>query len=152
MHPLFLIGLVGNVIIAIVRRKSYVPIKEKTMEATVLGQVYQSGQDIIRQGDLGDCMYVIQAGQVQVLQDRDGQEVQLAVLDEGDFFGEMALFEHQVRSATVRAAGQVRILTIDKKTFLSRIHEDPSLAFRIVQQMSHRIRQLNAELTRLKSQ
>ena len=121
------------------------------METAVLGKVYQGGEVIIRQGELGDCMYVIQAGQVEVIQQKDGQDIRLAVLSEGDFFGEMALFEHVVRSATVRSMGDVRVLTVDKKAFLSRIHEDPSLAFRIVQQMSHRIRELNAELTRLKT-
>jgi CRP-like cAMP-binding protein len=63
----------------------------------------------------------------------------------------MALFEKDVRSATVRPLGEVRLLTVDKKMFLRKIHEDPSLAFRIMQKMSHRIRDLNNELMRLTS-
>jgi CRP-like cAMP-binding protein len=63
----------------------------------------------------------------------------------------MAIFEHDVRSATVRALGEVRALTIDKRTFLRRITEDPSLAFRIVEKMSHRIREMNNKLVRLKT-
>jgi CRP-like cAMP-binding protein len=96
-------------------------------------------------------MYVIQEGQVEVLIEEGGQEIRLAVRGEGDFFGEMALFDRDVRSATVRALGQARILTIDKKNFMRRIHEDPALAFRIVEQMSQRIRVLDAEVARLKS-
>jgi CRP-like cAMP-binding protein len=61
----------------------------------------------------------------------------------------MALFERMPRSATVRALGEVRVLTIDKKTFLRQVHEDPSLAFRILQKMSYRIRELDTELFRL---
>jgi CRP-like cAMP-binding protein len=76
--------------------------------------------------------------------------VKLAELNTGDFFGEMAVFEREVRAATVRAMGQARVLTVDKKSFLRRIHEDPSLAFRIVQTLSRRIRDLNAEVTRLR--
>jgi CRP/FNR family transcriptional regulator len=121
------------------------------MEPGALGKVYQPAEIIIRQGDVGDCMYVIQEGQVEVLQEKDGKEVRLAVLGAGDFFGEMALFEREVRSATVRALGQVRVLTVDKKNFLRRIHEDPSLAFRMVQTMSHRIRELDTELVRIKA-
>ena len=117
-----------------------------------LGKIYRDGEVIIRQGDLGDCMYVIQEGKAQVLRETNGIEVQLAVLNEGDFFGEMAIFDHEVRSATVRAAGEVRVLTIDKRTFLRRITEDPSVAFRIVEKMSHRIRELDAELVRLKTE
>jgi len=80
-----------------------------------------------------------------------GREVRLAVLSKGDFFGEMAIFDHEVRSATVRTMGEVRALTIDKRTFLRRITEDPSIAFRIVERMSRRIRELDAEVVRLKT-
>jgi CRP-like cAMP-binding protein len=116
-----------------------------------LGKVYRDGENIVHQGDVGDCMYVIQTGQAEAIQEREGKEVRLAVLGEGDVFGEMALFERMPRSATVRALGDVRVLTIDKKTFLRRVHEDPSLAFRILQKMSYRIRELDTELVRLKS-
>ena len=120
------------------------------MDSGALGKVYQDGETIIRQGEIGNCMYVIQEGQVEVLIEQDGQEVQLAVRKEGDFVGEMAIFERTVRSATVRASGQVRLLTIDKRNFLRRISQDPSLAFRIVETMSKRIRDLSEENAQLK--
>lgn len=116
-----------------------------------LGKVYRDGEIIVRQGEAGDCMYVVQAGQVEVVQEKDGQEVRLAVRGEAEFFGEMAIVEREVRMATVRALGEARVLTIDKKTFLRRVHEDPSLAYRIVQKMSNRIRELSAELVRVKT-
>jgi len=115
-----------------------------------LGKVFQGGEVIIRQGDVGDCMFVIQEGQVEVLAEKDGKEVRLAVLGEGDFFGEMAIFEREVRMATVRAIGQARVLTVDKRSFLRGIHQDASLAFRIVETMSRRIRDLDAEVLRLR--
>jgi CRP-like cAMP-binding protein len=121
------------------------------MSTGELGRVYPDGEVIIRQGEAGDCMYEIQGGKVEVIQERSGKEICLAVLGKGDFFGEMAIFEHDVRSATVRALGEVRALTIDKRTFLRRITEDPSLAFRIVEKMSHRIREMNNKLVRLKT-
>lgn len=116
-----------------------------------LGKVYGDGEEIVRQGETGDCMYVIQKGQAEAIQGKEGKAVRLAVLGEGDVFGEMALFERKPRSATVRALGEVRVLTIDKKTFLRRVHEDPSLAFRILQKMSCRIRELDNELVRIKT-
>ncbi len=121
------------------------------MSTGELGRVYDDGKVIIRQGEAGDCMYEIQSGEVEVIQEKSGKEICLAVLGKGDFFGEMAIFEHDVRSATVRALGEVRALTIDKRTFLRRITEDPSLAFRIVERMSHRIREMNNKLVRLKT-
>jgi CRP/FNR family transcriptional regulator len=95
-------------------------------------------------------MYEILDGRVEVLQERDGKEVRLAILDKGDFFGEMAIFEREKRSATVRAHGQVRVLTVDKKILLRRIAEDPSLALRILERMSHRIREMDNELVSLR--
>lgn len=121
------------------------------METGALGKLYHDGEAIIREGETGDCMYVVQAGQVEVLRGEENKEVRLAVLNQGDFFGEMAIFEREVRSATVRAIGEVRVLTVEKKNFLRRIQEDPSLAYHIVQTMSHRIRELNAELVRIKT-
>lgn len=119
------------------------------METGALGRVYQDGEAIVRQGEVGDCMYVIQEGKVEVLMEQDGNDVLLMTLEEGDFFGETAIFEHEVRSATVRALGEVRVLTVDERTFLRRIHKDPSLAVRIVQTMSARIRSLIDEVGRL---
>jgi CRP/FNR family cyclic AMP-dependent transcriptional regulator len=115
-----------------------------------LGRVYEDGEFIIREGETGDRMYVIQEGRVRVFAERDGTEVTLAVRRQGEFFGEMAIFEREVRSANVRAEGRVRVLTLDKRNFLQRIQEDPSLAFRIVETMSRRIRELSAEVVRLK--
>ncbi len=113
-----------------------------------LGTVYRDGEVIVRQGDLGDCMYVIQSGEVEVVQATSGGEQRLAVLQSGDFFGEMAVFEREVRSATVRAHGEARALKVDKKTLLRRIKEDPLLAVNLLQTLSQRIRELNAKLAR----
>ena len=121
------------------------------METGALGKMYRDGEAIVCQGEVGDCMYVIQAGQAEVLQEKENQEVRLAVLGEGDVFGEMALFEREARSATVRALGDLRVFTVDKRTFLRRIHQDPSLAFRILQKMSYRIRELDAEIVGMKT-
>ena len=121
------------------------------MRSGALGKVYEDGEVIIRHGDVGDCMYVVQEGQVEVFVERDGSVVRLAVRGEGEMIGEMAVFEHEVRSASVRALGRARLLTIDKKNFMKRINEDPTLAFRIVETMSRRIRELSDEVAALKS-
>lgn len=113
-----------------------------------LGKRYRDGEVIIRQGEPGDCMYVVQAGQVEVVQHTEQGEQHLAYLQAGDFFGEMAVFERQVRSATVRAAGEAKVLKVDKKTLLRRIKEDPLLAVNLLQTMSHRIRELDGQLAK----
>jgi CRP-like cAMP-binding protein len=122
------------------------------MRTSGLGKLYQDGEIIIRQGDVGDNMFIIQEGQVEVVIEQDGQEVRLAVEGAGQPIGEMAIFEHQARSATVRALGQARILTVDKKNLVRRIHEDPSLAYYMMRTMSRRVRELSAEMARLERQ
>jgi len=120
------------------------------LEDGKLGKTYSDGNIIVRQGEVGDRMFVIQSGRVRVTRAVDGREVVLAELKEGDFFGEMAIIDREERSATVSAVGDVRLLSIDKKNFLRRIHDDPSLAYRVLQRMSQKIRELDAELTQLK--
>jgi len=123
------------------------------MTTSELGRFYKDGDVIVRQGESGDCMYVIQEGRVQVFVEKDGKEVLLREPPEGEvFIGEMGIFEKQVRSATVRARGNARVLTLDKKQFLRRIQEDPSLVFLLVQTMSRRIRDLTEEVSRLRGE
>ncbi len=117
-----------------------------------LGAVYKNGDVIVRQGELGDCMYVVQSGEVEVVQATNGGEHRLAILGTGDFFGEMSVFEKEVRSATVRAHGEARALKVDKRTLLRRIKEDPRLAVNLLQTMSQRIRDLNVHLAALQGE
>ena len=117
-----------------------------------LGTVYRNGDAIVRQGELGDCMYVVQSGEVEVVQATPGGEHRLAILGTGNFFGEMAVFEKEVRSATVRAHGEARALKVDKRTLLRRIKEDPLLAVNLLQTMSQRIRDLNVHLAALQGE
>jgi CRP-like cAMP-binding protein len=120
------------------------------MESGVLGKIYKDTEIIVKQGEPGDCMYVVQEGLVEIVNETDRGEVLLALRGKGEFFGEMAIFEREARSATVRAIGEALVLTIDKKNFLRRVHEDPSLAFHLVQTMSARLRQLSKEVTLLR--
>jgi CRP/FNR family cyclic AMP-dependent transcriptional regulator len=121
------------------------------MSQGALGKVYHDREVIVRQGEAGDGLFVIQEGQLEILSEDQGRETRLRVAGEGELIGEMAVFERQVRSATVRALGEARVLTVDRRNFLRRINEDPSLAFRLVETMSRRIRELGVEIVRLKA-
>jgi CRP/FNR family cyclic AMP-dependent transcriptional regulator len=121
------------------------------MKVGDLGKEYKDGDFIIKQGEAGNCMFVIQSGEVEVLRENNGDQVQLAIRKTGDFFGEMALFSKEVRSATIRALGDARILTIDRKNLLQSIQKDPSLAFRIIETLSKRLRDLSEEIVSFKA-
>jgi CRP-like cAMP-binding protein/flavin-dependent dehydrogenase len=168
LHPAFWTRMFWNVAVSLIPTKGNqsgtdttvvslpqnAPISQimeaNTMHLRALGKVYQNGETIVCQGEIGDCMYVVQDGYVEVVANAGTREVQLAILGKNEFFGEMAIFEHEIRSATVRALGPARILTVDRINFLRRIHEDPTLAYRLMEVMSNRVRRLSGEVTQLK--
>jgi len=118
----------------------------------LLGRIFEDGEVIVRQGEPGANMFVVQRGRVEVVRESpNGEDVLLALLGPGDVFGEMAIFERRPRSATARAVGETTVLTVDRRAFLRRVQEDPSLAFNILKAMSERIRQLDGELAVLRS-
>jgi CRP-like cAMP-binding protein len=115
---------------------------EATLAKGELGKLYRNGEVLCREGDKGDQMFIIQEGTVEVVTSNSGRETSLATLAKGAIIGEMAVFENEPRSATVRAVGDVRALTVDKKNLLRRVSEDPTLAFRLIQTLSERVRRL----------
>lgn len=111
-----------------------------------LGRQFSDGEIIIKQGEEGDCLFVIQQGKVAVIDETDGNENKLAELNVSEFFGEMGLFEKDVRSCTIKAIGDTKVLTIDKKNFYRTIQKDPSIAYRLLEKMSFRLRETNKKL------
>lgn len=76
-------------------------------------EVYETGQDIVTQGDIGRRLYVLQSGEAQVLRaDGSGAEEVLAQLGPGDHFGEIAIFEGSRRTATIRATTRTEVLSL----------------------------------------
>lgn len=116
----------------------------------VLGRVYQPGEDIVREGEAGDCMYVIQQGEAEVLRGSDGAQTVVDRMGEGDIFGEIAIVEKTVRTSTVRAVTEVHAITVDRETFLRRVKEDPTLALNVLRVVAGRVRRLDSEIARLK--
>ena len=111
-----------------------------TDEEASLGKDYKNGDNIFEENSIGKEMYIILTGNAKVIKKKDGAETTLATLEEGDFFGEMSLFDNSPRSATVKALGDVKLLEINQRNFLKKISRDPSLAFRMLEKMGQRIR------------
>ncbi len=118
-------------------------------QSTFVGRWYKDGEIICRQGELGDCMYVVQEGQVELMRRDGSREYCLALLQKGEFWGESGLLERDhLRTATARAVGDSCILSVEKRMFLTRIHEDPSFVLKVMRKMSHRIHELENALVR----
>ncbi len=119
------------------------------MRNSKLGRYYRDGEIVINKGDEGNCLFVIQEGKVGVFDHQGDKEVKIAELGATEFFGEMGLFEKDVRSCTVRASGDAKILTIDKRNFYKTIEKDPTIAYRLLQKMSLRLRELNKKVSQI---
>lgn len=116
-----------------------------------LGRTCADGEILFRQGDPGDFLLVVLEGQLEIVREEGGHATVIRVAGKDELVGEMAVFDRAPRSATVRARGRTRVLTLDKRNFLRRIHEDPTLAFRIVETMSRRVRELTAQVVALRA-
>ena len=110
-----------------------------SLGSDIYGVVYEKGEIICREGDPGDCMYIIQSGAVEISRQKGSQEVVVAMLEQGDFFGEMALLDRQPRSATVKTLCRTRLLPLTKDSFLGRAYEDPEISLRLIKALSQRI-------------
>lgn len=82
-------------------------------------EVYEPGQDIVRQGQVGRRLFLIRKGEAQVFREEDGTEELLADLGPGDHFGEISVFEEKRRTATVRARTRVHVLSLGSEETLA---------------------------------
>jgi CRP-like cAMP-binding protein/Fe-S-cluster-containing hydrogenase component 2 len=99
------------------------PFERARLAALLKPQHYARGARIIREGDPGKSLYLIEEGQVAV--EQGGQTI--AYLDEGDFFGEMALLGQSQHGADVRALTPVEVLSLPAEEFNHLLHEQPAL-------------------------
>jgi len=102
-------------------------IKELTTKCEILRYELR-GIPIVKQGEIGDALYIIRDGFVQVVrQEPDGTERVFAYLRTGEFFGEMALFETGVRGSSVLTAGKCELIKIRGDDFLALSHRFPDI-------------------------
>lgn len=106
--------------------------------------VYEPGQIIVTQGAPGQACYLILSGRVGI--ERDGHV--LGAFDSGDFFGEMSLLDSAPRSATIRAVDETRCLMLSSWDFKGLIEKSPSIAIKLLEVLSRRVRVADERLTR----
>jgi CRP/FNR family cyclic AMP-dependent transcriptional regulator len=112
---------------------------------------YPAKSTIICAGDKPDVLYYIIKGSVTVLiEDDSGHEIVLAYLNEGDFFGEMGLFdETQGRSAWIRARGECEVAEISYGRFHQLAEQDSAILFQLASQMATRLRKTSRKVSDL---
>ena len=96
---------------------------------------------LFRQGDKGDAMYLIESGRVRIsIHDDDKQELTLAELAQGDFFGEMSLIDGRQRSADARVIEDARLAVLSRDAFLSFVRTNPDVALEMLSALTDRLR------------
>lgn len=111
----------------------------------------ERGDIIIREDDIATRgFYLILEGAAKVvLTGPDGREAVLALLEEGDFFGEMSLLDGDPRSATVRASGDTRLLLLRRQSFMELLQKYPEISIGLLTALSSRLRHANRKISAL---
>jgi CRP/FNR family transcriptional regulator/CRP/FNR family cyclic AMP-dependent transcriptional regulator len=108
---------------------------------------FNPGQVIFHLGDPGGLLYLISKGKVKISHTTtEGQEVVLAILGPGDFFGELALLDDSPRSATAVALEVTETLTLHREEFMRYLSDNPDFALHVLKTLARHIRRLNTQL------
>lgn len=114
-------------------------------------RVLQPGQVLFKTGDQSDGMYLIRRGELCVYLEQDGKEVTLATIGEGGMIGEMALFDNQPRSASVKATKETEVTIISLDDFAKLMKQIPKWFVALMSSLSSRLRQTNERLKKVES-
>lgn len=111
---------------------------------------YSNASRIIHAGDPSTTLYYITGGSVSVMiEDETGHEMVLAYLNQGDFFGEMGLFEEDERSALVIARGECEVAEISYSKFRELAQQDPEILMLLAGQVTRRLRATSRKVINL---
>ena len=129
----------------------------KEVAAIVHKRQYRAGEPVFYQGDPGLGMYIIQEGEVSIsLAGKDSVEEELAVLTDGDFFGEIALLDESPRSANAICKADCTLIGFFRPDLFELIEKKPRLGTKIVLKLAEivaqRLRKTDKELSKLKNQ
>jgi CRP/FNR family transcriptional regulator len=110
---------------------------------------FEPGQAVFREGDSSDTCYVVREGHARAIRSHgDGRTITLATFGPGDFFGELAMFEDERRSATVEAIERTTVVGVLGPDMRRLMSEHPDIATRLVIALGRRLRETNERLTR----
>lgn len=115
------------------------PFQMAPVDTTKFNRRYKDNQMMFCEHEPGKELYIIQGGKVKITKIVDNNEVMLAVLQNGDIFGEMAILDNAPRSASAIAWGDVDLLAINKANFQGMVKKQPQLATRLITLLSERI-------------
>ena len=113
----------------------------KTLAGKFKGETFAAGELIIREGDPGDKFYIIMSGKTEARQEgKHGRDLRLGIMNEGSYFGEIALLMDSPRVASVEAVTATSVLGLGRNDFDRLLKADPGLKQRLISEMEERER------------
>jgi len=110
---------------------------------------YEPGQIVFREGDASDTCYIVRSGRARAVREHpDGRTITLATFGTGDIFGELAMFEDELRSATVEAVQRTSAVAVLGPDMRRLIVEHPQIAIRLLAALGRRLRETNDRLAK----
>jgi CRP-like cAMP-binding protein len=110
---------------------------------------FEPGQQVFREGDASDTCYIVREGHARAIRTHsDGRTITLATFGPGDIFGELAMFEDELRSATVEAIEPTTVVAVLGPDMRRLMNEHPQIATRLVIALGRRLREMNERLSR----
>ncbi|MDZ7857785.1 cyclic nucleotide-binding domain-containing protein [Sphaerotilus sp.] len=122
----------------------------QTIADGVVKRRYRRGEIIVEQGRKSDALFILLSGRARVItSDTRGREVILAVLEAGDYLGEMSLIDNEPHSATVRAEVQTDVLVLGRNEFATCLPDNSSLSYAILRGLVARLRNADRQIESL---
>jgi len=113
----------------------------------LLRKPYPKNSTVVAAGDPADALYIVISGRLKVIMsDKEGREVILAILNQGDFFGEMGLIDQAPRSATVVAIDSCELLTMTRADFTKCLQKNFDLTMNVILGLVKRLREADRKI------
>ncbi|MCK4296093.1 MAG: Crp/Fnr family transcriptional regulator [Candidatus Marinimicrobia bacterium] len=108
---------------------------------------YKHNNMILMEEDFGDTLFILNKGSVKITRlSDDGREVILSILGEGDFFGEMSIFDGESRSANVVALEDSEVYILKRGDFIDLLEKHPKIAIALLQELATRLRKSDQQI------
>lgn len=110
-------------------------------------RLYKRNNMILMEEDFGDTLFILNSGSVKITRiSEEGREVILSILGEGDFFGEMSIFDGESRSANVVALEDSEVFILKRSDFIDLLQKHPEVAITLLQELASRLRKSDQQI------
>lgn len=125
----------------------------RQVEAIAREKEFTRGEMIFQEGEVGDSLYILVSGLIKIFRSSSGGRVKtLALLEPGDFFGEMAILDREIRSASARVLDDACLLVIHRRDFSGILRKASDIHFKIMETLCARLRNADAQIDMLSFQ